>query len=454
VTTYGVTSAGFVKKPVAQIAADWKARVLSTVASDLELADDQPPGQVIGIGSEALGELWELAAVAFNATNRGDAEGALLDNIGTLTGTKRAKERPSFVSCTLHFSAAGTYAAGALVAYVNGYPTARFTNVDTIIVPTTGDDHSPIGTAHQWTGGTTFLFKSLDMGPDSGNALIGAGAGQLNQKVPVSGWVSIADVGAVSLGALVEVDPPYRQRQKDELGASGNDTLEATRAAILLALAGASPPVTTATVQMYENTTLVFDPITGLPGKTYMAVVYDGTSDPSVQAQHDPLIAKAIWSNKAGASRPYGSTNVSVVDSQGTTRTVGFTRATPVDVSVTMDVYIDPAIDPLQWGAIQSAVKDALVAAAQGSAFKMYGSTVTPTGSSITTLGPGRDFVASAFKAIAQAQAGVFDVQNFAVTSPSTTPPLEPNGNVSVEIGQFATLKNVNITVNPHVFVP
>lgn len=444
-TTYGVTPQGFVKKPVQQIITDWKAKVLGSLASDLDLDPEQPPGQMIGIGGEALGELWEVLAVCFNATNRGDAEGALLENIGMLTGTPRAGERPSFVPCTLHFQAAGTYAAGALVAFVTGYPTARWTNVDQIIVPGTGDDGSAIGSSHQWTGLTTFLFKSLDEGPDTGNALITAGAGNLTQKVPVTGWVSIIDADSVSLGALVEEDPPYRQRQRDELGAFGNNTLETTRAAILRALTTATPPVPEAGVRMYENTTLVFDPVTGLPGKTYMAVVYDGTSPP---IGNDALIAQAIWNNKGGTARSYGSTSVSVVDSQGTTRTVSFTRATHLDVTIAMDLYVDPGMTGGDRILLKGAIRDAIIAASQGSPFKMFGTTVTPSSSSITTLQPGSDFVASAFKAIAQGQTGVIDIQNFAVSSP--TP--EANGNVEVDIGFFARVVTVNVT--DHDFVP
>jgi hypothetical protein len=447
-TTYGVTTAGFVKKPLQQIIADANARILSTVNAELDLDPDQPPGQVIGILADAFAQGWELAQVAYNATNRADAEGPLLDNIGGLTGTPRAKQRPSFVPCTAVFKATGTYAAGALVGFVTGYPSARFTNVAAIVVGAYGDDGSAIGPAHPKSVST--LFKSLDQGPDSGNALLtanGAGHGQLNQIVPVTGWVSLADVGTVSLGALVEEDPPFRQRQKDELGAAGNDTLDATRAAILRALAAATPPVPTATVQMYENRKLVFDPVTELPGKTYMAVVYDGVSPP---AGNDAIIANAIWANKAGASRPYGSTTVNVVDSEGTTRTVGFTRATPVPVALAMDVYVDAGMSGPDRTALANAVRTALVDASQGSPFSLFGSTVTPTETSLSTLRPGRDFVASVFRAIAQGQPGVLDLQNFVVTSP--TPDLA-TGNVAIGIGEFAQLDPLTIVITPHDFV-
>ena len=91
--------------------ADVAGRIASDHGLTTDVSADQPTGQFIGVACKKLGEVWQVGQVCYNATNRGDADGDLLDNIGTLGGTLRAKPAPSTVLCTATFSAAGTYAA-------------------------------------------------------------------------------------------------------------------------------------------------------------------------------------------------------------------------------------------------------------------------------------------------------------------------------------------------------
>jgi hypothetical protein len=463
---YGVTPAGFVLKPVQQILVEYTADLLSLIDPKTDVSPDQPLGQLLGIGAKKLGEVWQIGQVAYNATNRGDAEGDLLDNIGGLSGTIRASQGPSTVPCAASFSVAGTYVAGALVAYPPASPTAQFANVYPIAVPTIGGDNATgIGVGNPWPStdptkpsyGTTFLFASLVDGPAYGNALDAAevaalGVPQLTSMIPVGGWVSIVDAGGVSLGTLEELDPPYRVRQYQDLSAPGSDTLDATAAAILIALQNAPvPPAAGSSVQMYENTTLATDG-NGLPGKSYMAVVYDG-ANVLIQASDNALIGQAIWNNKPGGIQSYGTQAVTVADSQGVPRTVYFTRPTAVPIFLSFTVAVAASMTGPQRTALVGAIGAALVAASQGQPFPLFGTTFTPQPGAQTTFAPGQDVVASALRAVVQGQPGVVDVPAaLFFLGTAAAPTLTANLDFTSTIGELPTLAATAIVVTPVTF--
>ena len=267
--------------------------------------------------------VWQAGAAAYNSISRPNAVGPQLDNIGALTGTRREGAFPSTVFCACTFTTSGTYAAGALVAYLPGNTTVQFKNVDAVVVPVSTP--MPISPTNRATVANV-LFEAMQDGEDLGNALVAAGEGSLTGMVPVSGWYSVADSGAPSLGSLGETDDAYRARQVLELSAPGACTLDAAEAAIVLALANAPNPAI-ATVAMYENTSLMTD-ANGLPGKSFSAVVFDGSSYDA--QQNDPLIAQAIWNNKPAGMQTYGNTSATAVDAQGDSHTVYFSRVSQV----------------------------------------------------------------------------------------------------------------------------
>jgi uncharacterized phage protein gp47/JayE len=89
------------RKTVEEIKGELEADLLATISPSLNLSPDQPFGQFNAAYSKKLAELWEVAAVAYNAFDRDAAEGRLLDNVGSLTGTPRDPARKSTVTCTV-----------------------------------------------------------------------------------------------------------------------------------------------------------------------------------------------------------------------------------------------------------------------------------------------------------------------------------------------------------------
>lgn len=324
----GVTAEGFVAKTVEELKAEIEAEQLETIDPSLVLAPDQPIGQINAIVSKKLAEVWELAAVAFNAFNREAAEDFLLDNVGSLTGTPREESKKSLVTCTLDLDAAFSAAAGTLMANVTDEETIQFVNRDEVTSTTAGE--------------YDVVFESVEYGP------VNANAGTLEQITnPVTGWNSITNDEDAVPGALVEEDSPYRQRQIDELTATGSSTVDAIRADVLKV-----PGVEQCYV--FENVTLITDE-NGLPGKAIEVVIYDG----SVPAADDTAIAQAIWDSKPSGSETYGTEQEDAVDPLGIDRPMKFSRATLKNVYLEFDLVVNPKLFPVNGATL---VKEAAVA--------------------------------------------------------------------------------------------
>jgi hypothetical protein len=292
------------------------------------------------------------------------------------------------------------------------------------------------------TSGAVYFLAAAITASTSATLTV-AYAGTTNATATAT-FLGLADLSTAQNGAGVEQDTPYRVRQQQELGAQGSCNLAAIAVDVIEALSEA-PSTVNASCTPFENTSDYFD-ANGLPPHSYQVIVYDG-QQPNT-AQNNPLIGQAIWNNKPAGLRPYGTTQVTVVDSQGVQRTVTFTRPTPVYPYMTVNVTIASGANPAQ---VKALIDQALVAASQGAQFTVYGMTLVPTVNAPTSLLPGTDVVPQAFSGIAQGQAGVVQVLSVLVgfaPNPTQETVLEtPRGSIAV-------LKQANIQVNVSVFVP
>lgn len=353
----GVTSLGFTKKTVEEIKAELETDQLETIDATLNLSADQPVGQLNAVFAKHLADVWALAEVAYSAFDRDAAEGRLLDNIGSITGTPREPARKSLVTCTVNLGASFSQPAGALMANVAGQPDIKFVNRDAVTSTTSGN--------------YTAVFESIDYGP------VVANAGTLTQiTAAVSGWNSITNAADAELGALEEGDTDYRQRQADELTAPGACTTDAIRAD-LLKVKGVLQAF------CFENVTLTTD-ADGLPGKAIECVIYDGASPTASNNE----VAQAIWNSKPSGSETYGAITAYAVDALGITRTVKFSRATIKNVYLEFDITVDASKYPIDGAALVKAA-----AVEKGN-----------------TLNLGDDVIALALRSSALSVQGVLDV--------------------------------------------
>ena len=305
-TTYGVSSAGFYPKGVQELISEIEAD-LGTLVYD----PTSPEGQIVGSVAEKLGEIWEILATCFNALNPDDAEGFLLDNLGAITGTPRQSPKPSYVFASYTFTSAGTYTAGSLVSFVTATPDQQWSNALDIVVTAPGTQ------------------SALTVSAEDGAVV--ALSGTLTGMVAVSGWTAITNPLDSTAGSLLEEDPDYRLRREEELSAAGACTLDSMRADIL-----ALPGV--ASVVVYENTEMVPDPSTGLPPKSFMAMVWDQ----GVGSRQDQSIGDVVWGDKPAGIQAYGSTAVQVLDSRDVVQTTYFSRPQVKNVYLAFTITLAP----------------------------------------------------------------------------------------------------------------
>jgi uncharacterized phage protein gp47/JayE len=95
---FGLLSTGFVPKRLPDIKADFEADVQTMFGNDVNLTPSSVFGQLIGIYSKHLADLWELAEIIYNNQTVAGAEGISLDHILQLVGLTRLPAQQSTVS--------------------------------------------------------------------------------------------------------------------------------------------------------------------------------------------------------------------------------------------------------------------------------------------------------------------------------------------------------------------
>jgi hypothetical protein len=256
------------------------------------------------------------------------------------------------------------------------------------------------------SSGAVYFLQSNVLAGSSGTLTV-AYQGATNATATAT-QLGLADMNTANPGTLIETDTHYRLRQVEDLGELGSCNLAAIAVDIENALL-AAPQTVIAYVTPYENTTDYID-ANGLLPHSYQVVVFDGRQ-PNL-AQNNPIIAQSIWANKPAGLRPYGTTSVTTLDSQGVQRVVTFTRPTPLPVYMVVNVQIASTANAAQ---VTSLITTAIIDASQGDQFTAYGATVVPNPGSPVILNPGTDVVPGAYEGVAQAQAGVVQVTSVLV---------------------------------------
>lgn len=452
--TYGITPAGFFLKPVTQIVQDLDDACQAQIDAALDVSTPSPQGQLNGVFGAAVGDVWALAQVAFNEFNPDDVEGSLQNNLGQLSGILRLNTQVSSCYCSVAL-AAGTYAAGSLVATVanpggppmaNGAPNPsigqQFSNANQITIG--------IGQLNQFgqVGADNVLFVALNPGPiicpGSSTGLPGNGPtpnppfpGWLcTIATPVTGWSGVSNTTDALIGNVLEADTDYRVRREKQLGATSASQVDQIRAAIL-----AIPYVIGCNV--IENRTMAVQPITGLPPKSFQAVVYansfvDWSS-----------VAQTIWNNKPAGMQPYGNTFQLVRDSQGNFQPLYYTQVQPVSLAMIFTVAFFPNVSSADKSGIAAQLRQTAVQLSLG---YDYAGNPLPTGTP-GVLTPGSIVYAQAYKIMPLSIGGVDDVQSLLlsvapITAPTSPPtPTSPSNITTIDPQHIGSLATANITV-------
>jgi uncharacterized phage protein gp47/JayE len=107
----GLTESGFIKKTLDQIKADMEEAIIA-VFGQANVAPDSTFGQIIGIMSEVVSDVWDLAELVYNSQYPNSALGVSLDNVAELNNLKRLDATRSSAVCILEGDASTLVPAG------------------------------------------------------------------------------------------------------------------------------------------------------------------------------------------------------------------------------------------------------------------------------------------------------------------------------------------------------
>lgn len=306
-TTYGLTSTGFVRKTYEQIIADMRAFMRGRISPKLVLDATTPEGNIVEITADELDSAWEAAEAATGALDPDNAAGALLVGLCKLSGIYRNAATAGTVSVNLTFTAATTIAAGALLLSVAGESSNLWSNDDEIVVTEAG----------------TIAADFTSVATSSAAVAL---AGTLTViATPTTGLVSATNPLDATPGTDIESFDALRLRRGASLGATGKGTVNAIRAAV----AAADGVIDVRVVENDTNETAG-----GIPPRSVYVVVWDGAGEDAA----DTEIAQAIYDAKAAATPTHGTESEAAVDPWGDSKTQYWDRAEKLEAYISITV--------------------------------------------------------------------------------------------------------------------
>lgn len=401
----GLTVYGFTAKTYSELVSEHNAALLAGVSPTLNLSSTSLMGQWVGATSAQLRQLWEAILEVYNSMDIDQAEGDALTARCKIVGVYRRAATKSTVDVTLTMPA-GTYAAGTQVLHVDGDPEARFVNRDEIV--SSGTELT----------GVPFVAET-------------AGAVRANQdtltQIAAGAITEANNPSAAATGLATETDFELRVRWRQSQARIGSTSVDAIRADIL-EVANVVGAV------VLENVTDTTD-ANGIPSRAIACYVRGGT---------DSDVAQAIYGSKAAGIQTHGTTSVSVVDSQGQTRTIRLTRPAAVPVYVVANVTVLSGAYP--------AHDNATVAKVVSQCGQFWGDRLSLLGAldtgGVTNDGSweiGQDVLIARIRAAIMLLPGVVDVTALTI---GTAPSPVGTSNLVMTVSQYAVIDADDVTVN------
>lgn len=414
---YGLTPDGFVIKTLPVIREEINESLRAAFGPSINLGDKSILGQIIGIISERIALLWEIAEVVNSSQDTDKAVGAALEALCSLTGTFRPGATFSTVDVVL-CGDDGTV-VGADSQIQTGSTGVDFVTTDTTTLALVPTSWSPttsylIDTLVRSNG---LIFKCVTSGVSGTNApnyIVGdpdfgdpdqlpdgtvrwmyLGQGEavgfvtaravdighvvarsrdLNTIVTnVAGWNTVLNILDADPGREVATDAELRLLREQELATGGSATINALRAELLQL-----PDVKAVTIFTNNTDTVNAD---GLPPHSVEAMVR-GPAIPD--AEFDQRIFDALLDGVAAGIKTHGNVSGIATDDEGTEHEMKFTRPVDIPVYVDIGVLVNPREFPLdgedqirnaivEWGGLQNTGKDAVAAAISAQAFRVPG---------------------------------------------------------------------------------
>ena len=391
---YGLSAEGFKQKRLADIIQSMNSRIADQLGVQISTESNSVFGQLIGVFSYEIADLWEQTAQVYGAMYPHTASGVSLDNASALAGITPISAEETTVVCTCYGTDGTTIPYGSQISSASNSnivfqctdSSATISSSSACDVGITLEEVDAVtytvtidGTPHSYTAdGTETIAQVL--------TAIGSTITEVNAQVendvlelvesnqentfscsisadlifehigsPVTfecmttgaitpaigdltdivttyaGWDSVSNNVPANTGREAESDTALRQRWNNSLYTRSVGMTDSIASA-LLTLNG----VTSAYV--YENDQDTTD-ADGRPPHSIEAVVNGGEVDE---------IGLVIWQKKSAGIDTYGSQSVSINDSQGFPHTIHFNRplVVPVYLDISVTEYPEEALPP------------------------------------------------------------------------------------------------------------
>ncbi|MGE7546118.1 baseplate J/gp47 family protein [Sporosarcina newyorkensis] len=292
---YGLTKKGFKRKQYADLIEDMEMKSRELFGENINLSERTFLGLFIRLCAWFLAIVWMLAEKVYNSMSPDTAEGINLDKTSKFIGTTRQKAVASRYAVKFEADPGIPIQEGFTVQTEGDilYRTLTYAVAD--------DD-----------GWAYTEIEALEAGV-SGNVSLTA----IHQITnPVAGVFNVEVLKQIVVGRDAEDDESFRQRNGLSATRGGASNVDAVRSNLLDAAGVVDAFV-------FENDEII--EVDGLPPKCIAPFVHGGEDD---------VIARTIFIAKTGGIQSYGTTVVDVVDSNGNTHPIGYTRPSTVDIYV------------------------------------------------------------------------------------------------------------------------
>lgn len=295
----GLTEAGFSPETFEEIQGRIQGK-LEVINPGFDFSPESPDGQLIDIFSYEIFTMWQQLNMVYNSYNPFLASGAALRNLGQITGAPFGFANRSFAVVELTGTTGTLVPADSLVSDANGnefyvaYDAVIPSNAE-VIAKVPGPIPVPIGTI------TTIV-------------------------TPVAGWATVAQSTEGVIGMLAMSEQKYRNLRNATVMRNYTSNVDVLKARLL--------ELGLEQVTVFNNDAITV--VSGVPANTVAVTIGE------VGVVSDADIAKVIFETLPAGCPTFGATTEAVLDLQGFSHDVSFTRATAVAIQINLDVtYLD-----------------------------------------------------------------------------------------------------------------
>lgn len=316
----GLTAAGFERKRLIDIKIEIETALKLAFGDNIDLTPQSGFGQFVGILSEAFSDQWESQENVYNSQYPSTAQENQLSNVVMYNGIERQDATNSTVTATISGTAGTVIPVGSKAS-----------------VASTGLIFETLSEVIIGGGGSIIAnMQSIDAG------LIEAASGTLTViETPIFGWTSITNSLDAAIGRDEETDAELRIRRELSTQALGQNLVDSLFGQ-LLNISGVEDAVV-----ISNGTDAVVD---GIPAHQFLSSVLGGDNNE---------IAQVIWNNTPQGILSFGVTTVVIIDDQGFSQDVKFTRPGDVNIYFKIDITIEVTEFP---GTGSADIKAAVVA--------------------------------------------------------------------------------------------